>query len=106
MDRLNAQETVINIGSTRAMLQVAQLIAEQTDGQRQNVVREWLYKGAEDAVMHLIEQGEITYSTAAEALDTTIYDIQDEIARRGLDVGLTEEHEPYLAQEHYPKKRG
>jgi len=105
MDRLNNNEQVVNVETTKALLQVAQLVAQQTNAKQLNIVKEWLYQGAEGAVIQLLEQGKITYSLAAEALDITIYDIQELLEARGIRLGPSEDEERYIVTEHYPKKR-
>ena len=54
-------------------------------------LRQWLYKGAEDYVMKLLEEGRISIGRAAEILDTSIYDIHRMVQERGIELGPTDE---------------
>ena len=73
------------------LVQVADLVGRRQHTDRSTVLRQWLYKGAEDAVIALLEAGKISKGCAVEALDSTYYDLDDLLEARGIKLGPSDE---------------
>ncbi len=52
-------------------------------------LRQWLYAGAEEYVVRMVEQGRISVTRAAELLDLSVYDIYRLAEAHGLTVSAT-----------------
>jgi len=60
-------------------------------GLQATVLRQWLYKGAENVVIKLIEEERITIGRATELLDTAYQDVYRIAQTRGIELGATVE---------------
>lgn len=64
-------------------MNIAAMLSKDQDTDRSKILIQWLYKGAEDAVIQLLEQGKISKGYAVKALDTTYHDLNDLLEARG-----------------------
>jgi predicted HTH domain antitoxin len=71
--------------------EAAALKAEREHTDKATALRQWLYEGAENYVLGLLVEGRVSKGRSAELLGLTIYDINDLIEARGLDVGPSDE---------------
>ena len=90
MDRLNKATKSVSIGLSEALADIAELLGDKQGMSASKVIQEWMLRGSVDAVLELLEQGEISSGYAAEALNITRYDLHDLIRDRGLRIGLSE----------------
>ncbi len=60
---------------------------QRTD--KSTTLRQWLYIGAENYALRLVEDGQMSVSLAAELLDLSIYDLHEKAAHDGIGLGAT-----------------
>ena len=60
---------------------------ERTD--QATALRQWLYVGAEEYVLDLLQQGRVTLSQAAQLLELSVYDVQRLAQEQGISIGAT-----------------
>ena len=72
-------------------MEIAARLSEDQHADRFRVLMEWLYRGAEDAVIELLDQGKISKGYAVKVLDTTYHELNDVLESRGIRLGLSEE---------------
>jgi predicted HTH domain antitoxin len=73
------------------LLELAKIWSKEIRADQSTVLRQWLYKGAEEVVMKLIEEERITIGRAAELLDVAHQDIYRIAHARGVELGATVE---------------
>jgi hypothetical protein len=71
--------------------ELASLIAREQHTDKATALRQWLHRGAMHYVLTLVAEGRISLERAAELLELTIYDVQHEAMRQGIEIGATEE---------------
>lgn len=64
-------------------------LEQRTD--KATTMRQWLYQGAEDYALQLIEQGRLSATRAAELLEISVYDIYRLAESQGVSFGATKE---------------
>jgi predicted HTH domain antitoxin len=78
----------LNLRISEALFQDLEQIAQEEQIDRTSVARKLLAEGVRrwrlEHALHQYEQGQITKGRAAELAGVTIYDILDEVRRRGL----------------------
>jgi predicted HTH domain antitoxin len=57
------------------LMDLAKIWSKEIRADQATVLRQWLYKGAEEVVMKLVEEERITIGRAAELLDVAHQDI-------------------------------
>lgn len=73
------------------LLDLAGVCSREQHTDKATTLRQWLYQGAEQYVLRLVEEGRITATWAAELLDVSVYDIYRSAEARGIKLGATEE---------------
>ena len=81
----------VSLTIPETLLELASRLSQEQNTDRSEFLREWLYRGAEDAVIGLFEQGEISKGYAVKALDIAYYDINRLLETKGIRLGPTEE---------------
>lgn len=85
----------------RELLELAKHKAKEEHADQATALRQILYLGAEEYVLHLVESGRISIGRAAELLGTTIFDIHLLAQRRHIEIGATPEQQAKSAQTMY-----
>lgn len=67
------------------------MLSEDQHNDRARVLMAWLFRGAEDAVIELLEQGKISKGYAVKVLDTTYHELNDLLEARGIRPGPSQE---------------
>ncbi|MFQ6029540.1 MAG: hypothetical protein ACE5Q6_18855 [Dehalococcoidia bacterium] len=75
----------------KPLLELIELWAKEQRIDKSAVIRQWLYKGGESAVVELLNQGKISKGDATVFLDLTYYEVNDLLEDRGYQVGATDE---------------
>jgi len=70
-------------------LEIAEMRSKEEHLDKSTTLRQWLYRGAEDYILYLLQDGRISISKAAELLEVTIYDIYRLASERGIELGAT-----------------
>ena len=81
------------------ILDLAALCSQEQRSDKATVLRQWLYRGAEDYALRLVEEGRLSASRAAELLDLSLYDLYVRAEQRGLRLSATEEQYQTAARE-------
>lgn len=71
--------------------ELAALSAREQHTDKATALRQWLHRGAAQYVLMLVAQGRLSMERAAELLDVTIYDLQNQAETQGIELGATEE---------------
>lgn len=87
------------------LIELATLCSQEQHTDRATTLRQWLYKGAEEAAIKLVEEGRITSGQAAQLLDMNIHGIYRLAEARGIRLGATEEQQE-RSWEYAQKLRG
>ena len=75
----------------KPLLELIELWAREQHIDKSAVIRQWLYKGGEAAVVELLNQGKISKGDASVFLDLTYYEVNNLLEDRGYRVGATDE---------------
>ncbi len=75
------------------ILAVAKLRAKEEYLDQSTVMRQFLYLGAEEYLLHLVENGRISIGKAAELLKTSVQDIHRLAEKHGVRLGATSEQQ-------------
>jgi hypothetical protein len=73
------------------LIELADLCSREQQTDRSTTLRQWLYQGAEEYALKLVEAGRMSVSRAADLLDLSIYDIYDRAKDRGIGLGSNPE---------------
>lgn len=84
------------------IVMVAKLRAKEEYTDQSTAIRQLLYIGTEEYVLHLVESGRISIGRAAELLKTPIQDIHRVAEKHGVRLGPTSEQ---LRKSHETMKR-
>jgi hypothetical protein len=76
---------------SESLIELADLCSREQRTDRSTTLRQWLYQGAEEYALKLVEAGRLSVGRAAELLDLSIYDIYDRAKNRGIEIGSTPE---------------
>jgi hypothetical protein len=86
-----AKNKSVSLRIPEPLLDAAAMMGEDLHIDRSKVLNEWLYQGAEDALVALLERGKISKGYAVKVLDTTYHDLNDLLEARGIRLGPSEE---------------
>ena len=73
------------------ILQLAELRGREERTDKTTALRQWLYAAAEEHAFKRLAEGRLTLSQTAELLDLSIYDVQQRVRERGIELGGTAE---------------
>ena len=73
------------------LLELAAICGQEQRADKATTLRQWLYRGAEDYTLHLVEEGRLSVSRAAELLEMTLYDLYRLAEQKGLPLSATEQ---------------
>ena len=73
------------------LLSLSRVRARDEHVDQATALRQLLYMGAEQYLLHLIQDGRISIGKAAEILNVTVYDLQHTAKRIGMKIGSTKE---------------
>jgi hypothetical protein len=76
----------------KGILQRAELRSQEERTDKTTILRQWLYVAAEEYAFQRLTEGRLTVSRLAELLDMSVYDVQQKVQERGLELGATAEH--------------
>ena len=85
----------------REILELAKHKAKEEHADQATALRQILYLGAEDYILHLVESGRVSIGRAAELLGTTIFDIHLLAQRHHIEIGATQERQAESTQTMY-----
>jgi len=91
MTTSKARNKTVSLRVPEALLDIAAILSKDQGADRSKILIQWLYKGAEDATIELLEQGKISKGYAVKALDSTHYDLDDLLEARGIRLGPSDE---------------
>ena len=86
-----AKNKPVSLRIPEPLLDIAAILGEDQNTDRSKVLMDWLSRGAEDAVIELLEQGKISKGYAVQALDTTYHELNDLLEARGIRPGPSDE---------------
>jgi hypothetical protein len=87
----NTKNRAVSLRVPEPLLEMASKLSEDQHTDRSKVLLEWLYQGAEDAVIELLEQGKISKGYAVKVLGTTYHELNDLLEARGIRSSLSDE---------------
>jgi hypothetical protein len=87
----NTKNKTISLRVPEPLLEMAASLSQDQHTDRSKVLMEWLYRGAEDAVIEFLEQGKISKGYAVKVLGTTYHELNDLLEARGIRLGPSEE---------------
>jgi hypothetical protein len=73
------------------LLDLAGVCSREQHTDKATTLRQWLYRGAEQYVLRLVEQGRITATRGAELLELSVHDIYRLAQAEGMKLGATED---------------
>jgi hypothetical protein len=73
------------------VLQLAELRGHEERTDKTTALRQWLYAAAEEYALKRLADGRLTLSQTAELLDLSVYDVQQKVQERGIELGATAE---------------
>lgn len=73
------------------IMALAKLRAKEEYVDQSTALRQLLYSGAEEYVLHLVEIGRISIGKAAELLNTSVQDVYRLAEKHGVQLGATSE---------------
>ena len=73
------------------VLQLAELRGREERTNKATALRQWLYTAAEEYAFAQFADGRLTLSQTAELLDLSVYDVQQKVRERGIELGATAE---------------
>jgi hypothetical protein len=76
---------------SESLIELADLRSREQRTDRSTTLRQWLYQGAEEYALKLVEAGRMSAGRAAELLDLSLYDIYGRVSDRGIEIGSTPE---------------
>ena len=79
--------------------EVHQVASQKDRTYLEDVLHEWLLKGAEETVLRMLEEGEISHNQATEALQITAHDLVDLVLAWGMRPGLSQENLKHVARD-------
>ncbi len=82
---------VVPLRLPEGLLELAAICAQDQRTDKATTLRQWLYRGAEEYALRLVERGRLSGSRAAELLDRTLYDLYSLAEQRGVRLGATSE---------------
>ncbi len=82
---------VVPLRVSDSLLELVMLCAEEQRTDKATTLRQWLYRGAEDYALRMVEDGRLSATRAAELLGTSVYDLYRLAEKHGVDVSATEE---------------
>jgi hypothetical protein len=88
---ITTKNKTLSLRLPESLIELADLHSCEQRSDRSTTLRQWLYHGAEDYALKLVEAGRLSAGRAAELLDLNIYDIYDKAKARGLEIGSTPE---------------
>lgn len=71
--------------------ELAALSAREQHTDKATALRQWLHRGAAQYVLRLVAEGRVSMGRAAELLDLTVYDLQQQAEAQGIELGATDE---------------
>ena len=71
--------------------ELAALSAQEQHTDKATALRQWLHRGAAQYVLRLVAEGRISVGRAAELLDLTVYDLQQQAEAQGIEMGAANE---------------
>lgn len=69
--------------------ELAGIYGKQEHLEKATVLRQWMYRGAERAVLELVSEGRISIGRGAELLDLSIWDMHRLAQVYGIELGAT-----------------
>ena len=82
---------VVPLRMSDSLLELVMLCAEEQRTDKATTLRQWLYRGAEEYALRLVEDGRISATRAAALLETSVYDLYRLAEKHSIDMGATEE---------------
>ena len=73
------------------LLELAELKGKADRTDKATALRQLLYAGAEEYILELLADGELTLGRAAELLELSVYDVQRLAQECGVELGATAE---------------
>ena len=82
---------VVPLRVPEELLQLAALRSQEQRTNRATVLRQWLYNGAEEYALRLVEEGRLSAARAAEMLEISLYDLYRLAETQGMGLGATDQ---------------
>ena len=82
---------VVPLRVSENLTELVALCGQDQRTDKATVLRQWLYEGAQDYALKLVDEGRLTASRASEFLEMSMYDLYRSAESRGLRLGATEE---------------
>lgn len=73
------------------LLELVAICSQEQRTDKATTLRQWLYRGAEEYTLRLVEEGRLSVSRAAELLEMTLYDLYRLAEDKGLALSATEQ---------------
>lgn len=73
------------------ILKLAEIKSQEDRMDKATALRQWIYAGAEQYVLHLLSDGRLSISYTAELLEISIHDIYRLAKKYGIELGSTGE---------------
>ena len=91
MTSAKSEDMSVSLTIPETILELASRLSQEQDTDRSKFLREWLCRCAEDAVIRLLERGDISKGYAVKVLGITYHDINRLLEARGVRLGPSEE---------------
>ncbi len=91
MTSAKSEDKSVSLTIPETILELASRLSREKNIDRSTFLREWLCRGAEDAVIRLLERGDISKGYAVKVLGITYHDINHLLEARGVRLGPSEE---------------
>ncbi len=75
------------------LMYIVELMSKEEYVDKTTALRQFVYLGAEDYVMNLYKEGEISLGRAAELLNKSVYDVIHKAKKKGISTGASVEQQ-------------